>query len=301
MTTAPRHVLVTGAAGRIGGAVVRHLRGEGIPVTAVSKEIGPEVEAERVVEGDATSEALIVELLQGTPELGPVDAVVHLAAIPHRDTAPPMQVYSTNVLTTFNVLTKAAEAGVANVVFASSINASGIPLNDHEVLPAYYPIDVHLPADLADWYSLSKASDELTGAMVARRWGTTIVALRLPWTHIAQDELVAFSERHTRDPSLGVREGWAHIDSRDAARAALLALTRGLEGFHVICVAARETLVPYPTEELLERYAPDVPRRRAFTGRETPMDLTEAERVLGFRPEFALELEPVPLSEAVRA
>jgi nucleoside-diphosphate-sugar epimerase len=290
----PRHVLVTGAAGNIGSAVVRHFRERGIAITAVSNQEREELEAERIVLGDVADESLLVELLGSHPGLPPIDAVVHLAALKSPNVGTPMEIYRTNVLTTFNVLTKAAEAGVERSVIASSINAVGLSYNNHDVRPAYYPIDVHLPADIADWYSLSKASDELTAGMVARRWETTVVALRFPFTD-STETIDGLSKISTDDPARGVKEGWSYLHVDDAARASLLSLTAELSGVHVFQVAARDTTVPYLTAELLDRYAPDAPRRRAFVGRESGVDLTDARQVLGFEPEYALDLDPLPL------
>jgi hypothetical protein len=60
-------------------------------------------------------------------------------------------------------------------------------------------------------------------------------------------------------------------------------------------VAADNTLVPYRTEELLDRYAPRVPRTRRFVEREVAVDLTRARTLLGFRAEHQLELSTRPL------
>lgn len=290
----PRHVLVTGAAGRIGSAVVGHLRGAGVAVTALSNVEAEHLKAERFVLGDAADAELLAKLLRHPQDLPPIDGVVHLAALPHRDSGTPLEVYRTNVVSTFNVLVQAAEAGVERAVIASSVNASGLPFNNHEVRPAYYPIDIDLPADIADWYSLSKAADELTAGMVARRWGTTVVALRFP--HVNTTEGIHwYSGIVTEAPVRGVNDGWAYLHTDDAARASLRALTAELPGFTALHVAARDSLVPYATSELLDRYAPDVPRRRELVGREPALDTTQARRLLGFEADFALDLELQPL------
>lgn len=290
-----RHVLVTGATGRVGLPVVRHLRAQGIAVTAGADRAHPDLVAERICLGDVTSEQVVTDLLGEQPaHLPPLDAVVHLAALPHRDAGPPMAVYRTNVLATFNVLTKAAEAGIERAVIASSINAFGVPMNNHDVLPAYYPIDVHTPADIADWYSLSKASDELTAAMVVRRWGMTIIALRLPFTH-DEDGIAEYSGFCTRDPRLGLRDGWSYLHVRDAGRAVQRGLTADVAGCHVLHVAAPDTTVPYHTEDLLDRYAPHVERRRALPGRTTGVDVTTARDLLNFEADWSIDLTPIPL------
>jgi nucleoside-diphosphate-sugar epimerase len=290
------HVLVTGAAGRIGSAVVRRLRSLGIAVTALSNVERDDLPAERFVLGDAADEQVVGDLLREHDGLPPVEGVVHMAALPHPCSGTPLEVYRTNVVTTFNVLTQAAEAGIRRAVIASSVNASGLPFNNHDVRPPYYPIDAHVPADLADWYSLSKASDELTGSMVARRWDATVVALRFPHTNDTAGTRW-FSDLSTEDPSVGVNDGWSYIHVDDAARAACASLTVDLEGFHVFHVAAPDSTTPYLTSDLLDRYAPGVPRRSELVGRVPAVDLTDAKRLLGFEAEYALDLEPQPLPQ----
>lgn len=145
---AGRTVLVTGPEGRIGSATCKHLASLGASVAALS-----------------------------LPEEG-VELVVHLAAIPAPHLADWTTVFSTNVVSTLNVLTHAGEQRIRRAVIASSINAYGGPFNSRDVLPAYYPLDERLPADLDDPYSLSKFTDERTAEMAARHWWTDIIALR---------------------------------------------------------------------------------------------------------------------------
>jgi nucleoside-diphosphate-sugar epimerase len=279
-TVRDRRVLVTGAQGRIGSAVVEHLAGLGARVIGVDT---PDV--------DTSDAGAVAAIMDG------VELVVHLAAIPHPDAAPWREVFADNVVSTFNVLSAAGEAGVSRAVIASSINATGIPMNSHHVLPAYYPFDERLPRDLDDPYSLSKAVDEQTAGMVARHWGTSVVAIRFPLTAAHQD-LVEHAGNAGEDPAEGVRTGWTYLDLRDAARVAELALTRPLTGAQTIFVAADETLAPYPTEDLLDRFAPAVPRLTRFAGREVPADLTRARSLLGFRARHSLPLDTRPLPPA---
>ncbi|MEU4237564.1 NAD(P)-dependent oxidoreductase [Actinoplanes sp. NPDC026619] len=268
-------VLVTGATGIIGREVVRHLLDSGSAVTALSADrrtgLPPEV---RTVVGDATAERLVDDALTGC------DAVVHLAALAHPSLGTPLRVYANNVVSTFTVLSLAAERGIGRAVIASSINATGVNLNPHQVRPAYFPLDEDSPADIADAYSLSKRVDELAAAMVARTWGTTVVALRFPLVKTpAELRAVAAGE-----PAEMMRTGWAYLTVNDAARAVLAALRAPLIGSHVIGLSAATTLLDRPTTELLDTYAPEVPRRRAFTGREALVDASAARRLLGFEP-----------------
>lgn len=279
----PRHVLVTGADGKIGRAVLRELEGAGIDTTGLSPVWGAPSIASRVVTGDATDEADVAEALQG------VDAVIHLAAIPHRDLGRPYEVYRTNTDATFNVLAQAGQRGIQRAVIASSINAFGVPLNHHDVRPAYFPIDEEIPERLDDWYSLSKRSDELTAEMAASHWGMAIVAIRFPHTD-TWDALREHAVRIAAAPGVQqqVREGWSYLDLRDAARLLLDALTVPVSGATVIGPAARDTLLDADSAELLERYAPEVRLRRPVSGRESLVDTTRTRTVLGFTPRFSI-------------
>lgn len=290
MTNTPRTVLVTGADGRIGRATVARLRADGWRVVALAPRFRALTadDAELRV-GDATNEADVTAALDG------VDALVHLAAVPHWEHGTPYEVYTTNVVSTFNVLVQAAQRGIRRAVIASSIQATGVPGNHHDVLPAYYPIDESLPTAHDEWYSLSKYSDELTARMVASHWGMSIVALRFPWVDDA-DALRVVGEEWTRDPVQGVKLGWSYLDVRDAATAVARSLEADIDGAVVVQLAAPQTLVPFDTEELLEAYAPGVPRQRVFPGRAVPVSTDRARHLLGFVAEH--EIEPVPVVEA---
>lgn len=289
---------MTGADGKIGRVVVGALTGLGVPTTALSTSWAAPSRADRVVTGDATAESDVAEALDGA------DAVVHLAAIPHRDLARPYDVYRTNTDATFNVLAQAAAGGeVRRAVIASSINAFGVPMNHHAVSTAYYPIDEDVPVRLDDWYSLSKYSDELTAGMVASHWGLPVVALRFPhvdtWHRLREQ-----AERAGRDPGDPqlVREGWSYLDLRDAAGAVLAALTAPVRGALVVGVSARDTLIDADSGELLDAHAPEVPRRRTIAGRTSLIDTTRAETALGFVPRYSVHVPsdaPAPTTAGV--
>ncbi len=280
-TGAPERVLVTGAAGEIGTATTAYLTEHGIAVTALSLAGPFPPGADRVVVGDATSPADVASAMEG------VEAVVHLAAIPHPTLGTPYAVYRTNVTATFNVLAEAGGRGVRRAVIASSINAFGVPMNSHRVMPAYYPIDEEIPVDIEDAYSLSKFSDEATSRMAWRRWGMDVVAFRFP---LVKDDPVLreTAARYRDDPAHAVREGWSYLDTRDAARAIHLALTVPLHGPHVVGVSASDTLMDGPTAQLLAEHAPGVPLRRPIDGHDSAIDTTRASELLGFRPRHSI-------------
>lgn len=283
-------VLITGAAGLIGRTTCFHFAAAGYETTALVLEDPGDLGVDRVVVGDATDRATVVDALDG------VDAVVHLAAIasPGRGTAD--ATFAGNTAATFAVLDAAGERGVRNAVIASSINALGYRYGPKPTSPDYLPLDERLPSRAADPYSLSKLVDEVTAQAMHRRHGMDVVALRFPMVGglgddaVRDDRLPEFLERIADDPGHAATDFWLYLETRDAARAAELGLRPARPGAHALFVAAPENSTPYPTEQLLEAFHPEVPRSRRFPGREAPVDLSAARELIGFT---ATRLAPV--------
>ncbi len=286
MNALPGHVLVTGAAGLLGRAVIDHLRGLGVGVTAMLHHPGG-IEAERVVVGDMTDVNFVRDAVEGA------DAVIHCAALraPMMGTAE--AVFCGNTTGTFTVLEQAGQAGVRRAVVSSSYSVLGLTFAPTMLHPAYLPIDEQVPLQVEDPYALSKQVDELSAEFMWKRHGMTVVALRLPFLGGIDDTIRARAEGVAIDPGAAnaAREFWTYLETRDAARACVLGLTEPPPGCHVVSVAAPNTLAPYPTEQLLAAYHPDVPRRAAFPGRMAPFDLSRARDVLRFSAEILWETE----------
>jgi nucleoside-diphosphate-sugar epimerase len=263
-------VLVTGAEGLVGTAVVTHLRARGHEVTTLTLPDVTPHPGVRVVRGDARDPAVVAEAVDG------MDAVAHLAAIPSPYDDPATTVFGNNTLATFTVLWTAAEHGVRRFVIASSVNALGLLMN---------PQDETIPPDIADPYSLSKQVDEHTLQAVCRRFGASGVALRLPLMVSSANRgwLTGWKADQLAE-SAG--EGWGWLDVRDAAEAFRLAITGDYDGVHVLHVAAPDVFADEPTEELLARYAPDVPCDGRFADHAVPVDTSRAYELLGFVPRF---------------
>ncbi|NUR97345.1 MAG: NAD(P)-dependent oxidoreductase [Kribbellaceae bacterium] len=281
-----KRVLVTGADGSIGRAAVAGLQAAGYDVTGLSLRYDHTSTADRAVVGDARSAADVTAALAG------VDAVLHLAAIPHPSLGTPEEVFENNVAATFNVLAQAGQLGVRRAVIASSINAFGVPMNVNDVEPAYYPLDEEVEADIADPYSLSKSVDEQSARMAWRRWGTNVIALRFPLVKDRKD-LLRFAARAENDPKTMAREGWAYLDLRDGVRAIIAGLESTAPGAHVVGLAADDILIDRKTDELLREYAPTVPLRRPVEGRASLVDTTRAHELLGFRPQYSIHDQAV--------
>lgn len=285
----PRHVLVTGAAGLLGRAVVGHLRGLGVGVTAMRyhRDGSAAVEAERVVVGNMTDAAFVRDAVQGA------DAVVHCAALKAPMMGTPEEVFCGNVTGTFTVLEQAGQAGIRRAVISSSYSVLGLTFSPEMRHPAYLPIDEQTPLQVEDPYAHSKQVDELTAELMWKRHGMTVVALRLPFLGGIDDTIRSRAEQVAIDPGFAnaAREFWSYLEVRDAARACVQALTEPPAGCHVISVAAPNTLAPYPTEQLLSAYHPEVPRRLLFPGRTAPFDLTRSRELIGFGAEILWETD----------
>ena len=162
---AATRVLITGAAGRIGGILRRGLAGCYARLRLSDIEPLGEAElGEEIVPADLTDPAQVRAAVDG------VDAIVHLGAIAGEATW--KDILSVNIAGTWNVFEAARECGVRRVLFASSNHAVG-----------FYPRDQrvdHLAVKRPDTrYGLSKAFGEDLGRMMADKYGFAVMCMRI--------------------------------------------------------------------------------------------------------------------------
>lgn len=173
-------VLVTGAAGNVGGVVASHLAAAGFEVIGTDR-----------VEGAAGQGIRVVDLLGWEGVLRVMEgclAVVHCGNHPHARVAAPQVVYGENCTMNGNVFQAAVERGVKKIVFCSSIqviNGDRVRPEAGQAMPRsmlkYLPLDSQTPVNARNVYSQSKvAGERLLEQYVAPR-GLECVALRLPW------------------------------------------------------------------------------------------------------------------------
>ncbi|WP_166787309.1 MULTISPECIES: NAD(P)-dependent oxidoreductase [unclassified Cryobacterium] len=295
-------VLVTGGAGLIGRPTVAHLAELGAEVTvldlpgthATLLAAFPDV-AVRFLAGDICDPEAVDRAVAG------MDAVIHLGGIPGLGFTDHVETYRVNTIGSFVVMSAAARAGVAKIVYASSINANGIPLGTRGTLPARIPYDEDLPADITDWYSLSKLANEDVARMVARRWGTSVTGLRFPLVRDITAEGGRTFGQHLRaamaaDARRQAAEGWSYLHDHDAARSVAAALIRETPPAPGILVAAPLTYLRGTTAAAVAAFLPTVPFGGS-TGRAVGLDLSRAREELGF--EALTLLDDVAPSELI--
>lgn len=272
-------VVVTGANGHLGRVVVARLLEQGIVVSGVDKEL------ERKAQVPQTRVDLC-DLGQVFGALAGADAVVHLGAIPSPTSRPPEVVYANNVLGQFHIFEAAAKLGITRVVWASSLSAFGFPFQHRWSEPHYFPLDEEHPLLPQDAYGLSKANGEEIAAAYTRRTGGCAVSLRFS-TVVDDTTIHRFREYARRDPRMFAQALWSYVHVDDAAQACLLALTRPLEGHQIFHITSNDTLAEQPTDELLARWYPNVPRRISTDADYWSLVAGQrAERMLGYRPRY---------------
>ncbi|GAA2620826.1 NAD(P)-dependent oxidoreductase [Dactylosporangium fulvum] len=269
-------ILVTGAGGMLGQALVARLRADGHGVRAHDRTPLRTSPADDVVVGDLShpDDQVLGRLLAG------VDAVVHAAALPsplHEN------VFGNNVGSTYHLLDAAGELGVGRIVYVSSLSAVGLAWSGRGAAPLRLPLTEDHPYLGDDPYGLSKHVGELVTATVSRRHGIPAVSLRFPF--IGTGERLRHHLAHVQADPGGDRGAlWSWIDTRDAVTALVVALTRPVDGFAVVTAAAPDTTALQPTAELLRRYHPESQVTEPLDGFAVPVSTRLSRDLLGFIP-----------------
>jgi nucleoside-diphosphate-sugar epimerase len=268
-------LVVTGASGKAGRAVVRELAAHDHEVLAVDVVAQREAQTASLL-ADLTDFGQTVECLSGA------DAVVHLAAIPAPGIRTEETTFRTNVLSTYNVFEAARLLALRRVVWASSETILGLPF-DREP-PAYAPIDEDHPPRPESSYSLSKLLGEELGRQLHRWSGTPHVALR--FSNIMQPEDYARFPSFWDDARLRRWNLWGYVDARDVAQSCRLALGADVGAEHFI-VAAADTVMNRPSAELMAEVYPSVPIRGGTGEFGTLLSIEKARKLLGYEPRWS--------------
>jgi nucleoside-diphosphate-sugar epimerase len=275
-------VVVTGGSGKLGRAVVLELAGHGYDVVNVDIAPPPAGQPASFTRVDLTDLGQVTEALTGIDDrYRGVDAVVHLAAIPAPGLRPSGATFANNVLSTHHVFLAARQAGIRNVVWASSETVLGLPF---DAPPPYVPVDEEYTVRPESTYSLGKAVEEEMARHFAR-WDPAAKYVALRFSNVMDVADYAEFPGFAADPRSRIWNLWGYIDARDGATATRLALESDLKGFEAFVIASPDTVLERPTAELVAEYFPDVPARRPLVGNETLLGIDKARRVLGWDPQ----------------
>lgn len=276
-------VLVTGAAGRLGSVVCRHLVQAGLDV------VGTDQHQPRGTPGHVFVQANLLDLTAVRSLLAGREVVVHLGNIPSAGQAPPVRTFNDNTAMNMNVMHSAAEAGVGTVIFASSVQTlSGTRRYRQEPRrPSphpYLPLDGQTPACPGNTYGLSKQVGEVTLGYFCRVHGMSGVALRLPWM-AEPGEIESLRSGYFREPRPweSLDEACAYLSYEDAARLILAILRARLTGFRIYFPVGPQNTLGWTAEEMAERFFAGVPHRKALEG-DSVVDISQIERETGWRP-----------------
>lgn len=248
-------ILVTGAAGHLGGKLVQHLAEAGHEVTGLdltSREGPPVVHAADLSRHD------------GVPfrHFERQDAVVHLAA----DRSPAAgwdTVVPHNIDAVLNLFDWARRAGVPRVVFASS----------NWVLGGYRfrggRLGVTTPPDPVNPYGMSKLMGERIGAHFAAAHGMSVICVRIGWTQWTHDN------RPGPHMAMGTwgQEMW--LSDRDYLDGMTAATTVPMRGFAIVNLMSENPGMRWSLDETRQILG-FVPKDGAAARRPLHVRLTEA-------------------------
>ena len=273
-------VLVTGARGKVGGAVVAALLEAGHEVVATDlaratfeRQLAGEP---AYVQADLTDPGHAYGVARG------VDAVVHAAAIPDPAHNPPAVVFGNNLMATFNVLEAAVRFGAGRFVNISSETVPGYFFPERPFLPDYVPVDEDHPVRPQDPYAVAKHFGEQLMDAAVRRSDLRCISIRPSWVQWEGNYEHNLGP-NLRDPDEGSASFWSYIDVYDLADAMVLAAESDLPGHEVFYIAQADNSTGLPLADLVHRHFGQRIELRALARPDASgITCAKAERMLGW-------------------
>jgi len=273
------NVVVTGAAGKIGRWTVRTILEAGHEVKASDKKLTEESAAKNFIQAELRDYGQVCQLLKGS------DAVVHLGNIPTDVRNTPQAIFENNMLVNFNVLEACRDFKIPKLVWASSETVLGYPFVPEQL--SYLPVDEEHPTIVKSTYAMAKLLTENLSGMYHKLTNSQIVTLRFANIY-EPDEYEKIPTMHWNDEQKDIQKknAWAYCDVRDAAKACLLAIENNNLRNQVFHITAPDTIMPDLSQDLINRFFPNVSLKRPIQGHETLMAIDKARKVLGYEPQY---------------
>jgi nucleoside-diphosphate-sugar epimerase len=292
-------ILVTGAAGLIGGRLVSRLAAEGADAIATDRRGAEAPSAARWVTVDLMDAPALLSLMRDAQ----VRAVVHAGAIsgPMVAAGDPHRVMSVNVGGVLNVAEAGLRAGVERLIALSSAGVYG----DQATLD---PVGEEAPLNATDTYGASKIAAETVLRAYRHDYGLPAIALRASSVYGPGRTTACFIRDmidHARrgDPLALAPEGacrrqFVHVDD---VVAAILGALNAPSFDHFAFNVSGETWLS--EQEIAALAAPVFPGlriasiaapARCLDGEMGPLDTARAQATFGFSPS-------IPLAEGIAA
>lgn len=280
-------VLITGAAGRLGGEIARQAKEAGHQLRLVDRRFTKDLP-------EPIQLANLLDQHACYPLVEDIDAVIHLANYSHSSHGSAQTVYGENVQMNINLFQAAVDMGVKRLIFASSVQViSGERrVGDVGSKPSclsYLPIDSQTPVCAQNPYALSKAATEEMLKYLCQVHDVSAVALRIPHTN-SPARLVGYRMRHPKSikdlyPGGEADEGFAYLKRDNAADLMVRLLSAELEGYRQFFAAAPDNILGWPTKEVIETFYPEVALKKPMDQMDSLVDCSDLKELLGWEAE----------------
>ena len=277
--------LVTGAAGFLGGHVVRRLLDDGFEVTGFDLQPIKHKEV-RSLAGDLGDVDAVERAVQGQ------DVVCHIGAIGdvYLAAAEPGLAAAVNVMGSSNVGEAARKAG-ARVVYASTWEVYGPPQSE--------PVDEDHPCDPDHPYSITKLAGERMLMAAGHLHDVPVVALRLGTAYGSglrpNSVFRVFIDRAQNGEPITIQgdgsQSRQFTHAADIARAFSLASRSDIRGVVLNTVASEPISIKQLAETVIARYPTELLSAPARPGDVVPALISSARigKMLGWFPEVTFE------------
>ena len=183
----PKTILITGANGRIGTALVKHIDSHNSDYHLILADLA--ASDERFLMLDVRD----LTAVRSVFEEHDIDTVIHLAGLASPDT-PFEHLLPSNIVGTYNVFQSASENKVKRIIYASSAQTiEGYPLD--------IQVSEKMPTRPKNLYGVSKVFGESLGAYYAYQQNIEVIAIRIgafqyqqEYSQLSSRDLSAWSE-----------------------------------------------------------------------------------------------------------
>jgi UDP-glucose 4-epimerase len=291
--------LVVGGTGYVGRELVRQLIGRGDQVSVLSRS-QPSYSQVTWLQADLTQRKSVDEVVAGRQ----FDVIYDVASLPG-DTGDPVQMVTVNLLGLTHLLDAARrQPKLRRFVLSSSISAyEWYPATKFQP-PDYLPVDEQHPARPRDMYAVTKRMQEMMALTFYHQYGVPVTILRLTavvgpegsgggrsWRDFAK---MLQSRERAQIPHFSPEEICHYVDLRDAARMHIVAGEHPSALGEIFNCCGPQSTSGAEFAAILQKLIPSIQVEMGFPwsmaqGNTVIFDMSKAQRLLGFVPEYKLE------------